>query len=311
MPDSWDERTEAIPGSKADKSFELELDFAIDDALPGLAQRRPSLVVFEPAPLGLAGALSALGYAVEQGGSGVEVMTMVAARIPAAVICAPSPDAERRRLLAAALRLRFPTVPILYVSTHAAQQEAVLGAVREGARAVIAWPLPTPSEVSRVLAPYLDVGAALAKLGDRSDDDEAVVTPPRPLMRPTFGEVVPAVARAPFEDVPTDVTNLTPPAQAALAKAAAQKPPQEKAGRAPSRVTSLPPDAMKPLPVPLPVTGPSKLVMTPASRDDDELEEPTTQPNMPAAKAAIEAAQQKRGELGELLAAVSPFLWSL
>jgi hypothetical protein len=68
---------------------------------------------------------------------------------------------------------------------------------------------------------------------------------------------------------------------------------------------------MKPLPVPLPVTGPSKLVMTPASRDDDELEEPTTQPNMPAAKAAIEAAQQKRGELGELLAAVSPFLWSL
>jgi hypothetical protein len=40
--------------------------------------------------------------------------------------------------------------------------------------------------------------------------------------------------------------------------------------------------------------------------------EPVTSPGLrPAPVAALEALKEKRGEIGELLAAVSPFLWSL
>src|SRR6184192_955279 len=104
-----------MPGTKGDKSFELDVDFAKDPARepttdPGA---RPSIVVFEPAPIGLARALASMGYAVRAGGTGVDVMGLVSAQVPAVVVCAPSPDAERRRLLAAALRLRFPSIPVL------------------------------------------------------------------------------------------------------------------------------------------------------------------------------------------------------
>src|SRR5581483_8432655 len=65
--------------------------------------------------------------------------------------------------------------------THAGQEEAVLGAIREGARGVIAWPLPGASDVARVLAPYIN---AFGTAGGAAADDDAVITPPRPIPRP-------------------------------------------------------------------------------------------------------------------------------
>lgn len=262
VTDPWDERTEAIPGTKADKSFELDFDFAAGDG--GLAvsaegeaeaERRGglSVVVFEPSPFGLSSALEDMGLTVRVGHSGVEVMGLVANDAPGAVICAPAPDAERRRLLAAALRLRFPNMPIVYVSTHAAQEGAILGALREGARAVLAWPLPSPSEVARVLEPFL----ASAR-GDWQLDT-------RPTCRP------PGASPVGFDISATVVTVDEPLAPR----------------RAPPR--------------------------RPATAGHDFMaDEPSTQPNMrPAAMAVDEARAISRGEIGELLAAVSPFLWSL
>ncbi len=286
MTDGWDERTEAIPGHKGDKSFELELDFDEDVELEETqALQRPTVVVFEPAPIGLAHALSVLGYSVQKGVTGVDVMGLVASQAPAVVVCAPAPDPERRRLLAAALRLRFPGLPVIYVSTHARQEEAVVGAVREGARAVIAWPLPASEDVARVLGPYVQADGALAV------DEDAMVTPPRPLTRPRdlrrppprgAGTLVEKTAPASsedasFEDVATQVTSPPPPPE-------------------------LPASALRPMPVSLP-SNRNLLLGS---------DEPNTQPNLrPAAVVAEEAAADKRGEIGQLLAAVSPFLWSL
>lgn len=285
MTDAWDERTEAIPGTKGEKSFELELEF-VENTEPTNAPRA-SVVVFEPTAIGLADALQELGLDVRMGTTGVDVMSVVARDAPGAVLCAPAPDAERRRLLAAALRLRFPQIPIIYVSTHAGQEDAVLGAVREGARAVLAWPLPPPAQVMRVLGPYLSPTAqsatgpserapAARTIAGIEEPAETVKCPLRP----------PASAEG-DADVFEDAATLVTPSNA----------------------------SREPLPLgkkPAPVTVASAKEAQVPQRIAGFADEPATQPNLrPAANAVQEALAEKRGEIGDLLAAVSPFLWSL
>jgi hypothetical protein len=289
LTDGWDERTEAIPGSKDDKSFELDVDFsqgADRDDQPTSLLVRPSIVVFEPVSLGLATALEHMGFAVRTGATGVDVMALVSTTPPAAVLCAPSPDSERRRLLAAALRLRFPSIPVVYVSTHAGQEEAVLGAIREGARGVIAWPLPPAADVRRVLAPYVEAPPAAA--GD--DDEDLLVTPKVPIRRPPE-LVLPAplaVDRPSTGRVP-----LRAPASS-----------EEQFEEAPTLVTDEP---LRPAPVETGTRAPAPRLVSSTGEG-----EPATSPGLrPAPIAALEALREKRGEIGSLLAAVSPFLWSL
>lgn len=165
MSRDWEESTEPLPGAFDERSLELGLDLSraslsADAALASLwsEERRdeaaPDFVVFEPATRGLADRISALGYRVRVASSGVDVMTLVAARPTAAVICGPMQDGERRRLLTAALRVRFPQVPVVYVTSHAGSSEGVHGAIREGAQAVLPWPLPPDDNIHACLGGY-------------------------------------------------------------------------------------------------------------------------------------------------------------
>lgn len=364
MTDAWDERTEAIPGTVGDRSFELDVDFPV--AQPPLARARertdarnplegPALVVFEPAHIGLALSLEAMGYPVRVAATGVDVMSLVAEHPAGAVVCAPSPDAERRRLLAAALRLRFPQVPVVYVSTHARQKEAVLGAIREGARAVLVWPLPPADDVARVLAPYVsrpsqetEVVARFAPPPAGPPADPPAGPSAAPLAAPPAASRR-GVTRKAFmtSQPPTDPERqdpLPPPRPWARAvkpassedsfDVAATLVDPASAGAPRAAPAQLPAEAMKPLPVPLPVvavpppgplargrppsspaaaTGPLPPVAAPPPSEpgDEEIEALTVPGLRPAPEAAVEALHERRGEIGALLAAVSPFLWSL
>ena len=63
----------------------------------------PDIVVLEERPMGLALAFSQLGFAVRPAVTGVEAMSLVAARAPNAVVAGPG-DPERRRVLTGAAR---------------------------------------------------------------------------------------------------------------------------------------------------------------------------------------------------------------
>ena len=100
----------------------------------------PDIVVLEERPMGLALAFSQLGFAVRPAVTGVEAMSLVAARAPNAVVAGPG-DPERRRVLTGALGLRYPHVPVVMVLLKV--NRAVVEAVRrEGGHAVLGWPLP-------------------------------------------------------------------------------------------------------------------------------------------------------------------------
>lgn len=343
MTDGWDERTEAIPGTRGNRAFELDLE--LPAALDGHAQprggqlggdvheppldsctQRLRLIVFEPAHIGLAAALERVGYSVASGATGVDVMALVAAGAPGAVLCAPSPDAERRRLLAAALRLRFPHVPVIYVSTHARHEEAVLGAVREGARAVIPWPLPAAVDVERLLAPWVRqpgqstelVARAPAPLPAAAGPARAKGVQAFPLAR---GEerIDPELPTAPL-GVPSPYAPGSGAAGFTLPETLIDVERPALPNRA-APIVELPADALRPLPVPLPVaplrSPPATASPVPLASSRSEHEhpgdefEPLTEPGIPAPLAAVQALAERRGEIGALLAAVSPFLWSL
>ncbi|MDP2344472.1 MAG: hypothetical protein Q8O67_26185 [Deltaproteobacteria bacterium] len=141
-------RTQRLPRMLVEPSS-LEVSIAFmdepnDDATqPTLS--RPSLIVMEERPVGLADALAKMGFLVRPAQTGVETMSLVAERAPNAVIAGPG-DPERRRVLTGALRLRFPHVAVVLVLQKV--DDAVVDAARrEGAHAVLTWPLPAPSEV--------------------------------------------------------------------------------------------------------------------------------------------------------------------
>lgn len=382
MTDGWDERTEAIPGTRGEKSLELGVDFASEPSVPptvaeldsptdGKLPTQLSLVVFDPAQVGLAKALTKLGYHVRSGATGVDVMSIVATHAPGAVVCASTPDSERRRLLAAVLRLRFPHVPIVYASTHAHQEEAVLGAMREGARAVIAWPLPEPVETARILGPFVRKPSDETEVLREGPPTTPAPVPPASRARPSTKPAPRMATRASVvEEPPTGPQRPSPaldeprtdpiPRPDSVAAKRGKAPPSTRPGKPAVADSSL--DASfdsdfedahtqvvdlvasgksksavraptTPPPVPLPVapaTGPSTSMGPPRppqrvptlpkqiappppvlGSGPDDLEQ-NTQPGLrPAPVAAVEALQEKRGEIGELLAAISPFLWSL
>jgi hypothetical protein len=105
---------------------------------------RPRLIVLEEVPLGVADAFARLGYLVRAATTGVEVMSMCTEQMPAAVVVGPG-DPERRRVLTSALRLRFAGVAVIYV---VAPGETARG---DGVSAVLPWPLPSASEVTRAI----------------------------------------------------------------------------------------------------------------------------------------------------------------
>ena len=172
-PRDWEEGTDPLPGSMGERSLELELDPARIRApvpSPSLSPEAalaslwpedrqdlgaPDLVVFEPSTHGLSARIASLGYPVRVADSGVEVMSLVSQRPTGAVVCGPMRDGERRRLLTGALRVRFPQVPVIYVTTHAGTVEGVHGAIREGAQGVLPWPLPPDEKIHACLGGYV------------------------------------------------------------------------------------------------------------------------------------------------------------
>lgn len=316
MTGPWDERTEAMPGLKSDKSVDLELDFSGTEQEERSPPGRPNIVVFEPHELGVSRALVELGYPVRVAATGVRAMALVAEETPSVIVCAPAPDAERRRLLVAALRLRFPRVPVVYVSTHAGREAAVFGAAREGARGLIEWPFPSWAEVERVLASYLGVASALgwrrvpAAPGARPGPFLVAGTDPeRTERRSGFDTRSPPVGPDRPGTEPTVLERGRP--------------------RALPEPVTLPSDAFIPLPAPTAWPAPARAAGArdsgepsrgnPPRADSVQLadvgdeSDVITQPGLrPVALAAVEArAQAPRGEVGALLAAISPFLWSL
>lgn len=249
---------EAMPGSFDESSLEIDLELVLEDGKEIARRNRAAtdpaaggdVVVFEPTAIGLAAALTRIGYHVRAAKTGVDAMGLVAERTPALLVCGPAQDAERRRLLAAALKLRFPNVPIAYVSSHAGTEDGVAGAQREGAQVVLPWPLPSPFHVARVLAPYVPAPGAL----------------PEPAAPRAISMEGPAAADAGFDEARTAVRP--------------QKAQLPRADVVPKKPGAAPPT--EPIPPTVAETSPS---------------------------AATEV--RRRGEIGELLNAVSPFLWGL
>ena len=143
-------RTQRLPRMLVEPSS-LEVSIAVfdDGQQPEDATQptmsRPQLIVMEERLVGLADALAKLGFLVRPAATGVETMSLVAERAPNAVIAGPG-DPERRRVLTGALRLRFPQVPVILVLQKV--DDAVVDAARrEGAHAVLTWPLPQAAEV--------------------------------------------------------------------------------------------------------------------------------------------------------------------
>jgi hypothetical protein len=107
---------------------------------------RPPIVVMEERAAGLAQSFSRFGFVVRPAMTGFEAISMVAERLPAAVVVGPG-DPERRRILIGALRLRFPALAVIAV-VPVAEMTAELTAAAAG---LIPWPLPAAPEVLRVL----------------------------------------------------------------------------------------------------------------------------------------------------------------
>jgi CheY-like chemotaxis protein len=171
----WEENTEPLPGDFDERSLELGVDLqrlaqhwsdrklSPDAAIAELWPQSktdpnvgaPDVVLFEPSTVGLAQRLRRMGYGVRFAASGVDVMTHVAEQPTGVVIIGPAHDAERRRLLCAALKMRFPGVPVVYVTRHAGTERGVAGALKEGAEAVLSWPLPSDEGIHAVLGAYV------------------------------------------------------------------------------------------------------------------------------------------------------------
>jgi hypothetical protein len=186
--DNWDAKTEALPGTMLKGALKVDADLVSQsgDAVskPFLAKNLvdiywptakttmgsplPDVVVFEPWAGGLGVRLQELGCRNRVDKSGVDVMSLVAQRPTALVLCGPSPDPDHRRLVTAALRVRFPSIPVYYVSTHAGDPRAEDGAKQEGAVGIIKWPLPDDKWVKRFLAPHIKLVAPELLLSEDS-----------------------------------------------------------------------------------------------------------------------------------------------
>jgi hypothetical protein len=334
-------------GYDADRSWELEIDFdnlpptrsveemsadgVMEELWPEATQagiRQPDLVVFDPMGFSLADQLARVGFGLRAAQTGVDVMTLVAARPTGAVVCGPAEDAERRRLLTAALRLRFPSVPVVYVSTHAGNPAAVQGAKAEGAELVVPLPLPSPDEVRELLGIYV-----------RPTVPQVL---PDPQTGPVVADATPETMMLSAEELARQKQKwaaLTPQQGGPVKPRYSTEPPRPPAYSQMSHSFNQPPTAevdpaqlLDPA-VPMPITlqsEPTASAQVLRDEFDFDSELPTDRVHVPALKTPVSGSvtvtrdppkvgdpatphtsPDVKGEVGALLGAISPFLWGL
>ncbi len=259
-------RTQRLPRmlvepSSLDVSIAVEDGvFAVGDDATQPTMSRPQLIVMEEKPVGLADALARLGFLVRPAATGVEAMSLVAERLPNAVITGPG-DTERRRVLVGALRLRFPGVPVVIVLPVSPAKKAIDDAAadvakKDGAHAVLPWPLPSAGEVYAAIpgSPRVNVNrssgsapktvvapasAALPALASSVEDS--------PLLSADFSAEQSAAFALPG---PASSTGSMPQSRPLIHKPIATELSQ--------KPTTLPPQFMTPLPLPPPPSAPQK-----------------------------------------------------
>lgn len=160
----------------SENDLEIDLDIDLDSAddadqatqvvsaFADAPEKPKGLFVFEPDGDIAYQALLQAGIACHRACLGSEVMAAAQDRRLTGVILAPSADEELRELFVRALRGRFGSIPLIFLSPSAHNPEAVHELQRQGATAVLAWPLPPPS----VLVPTLEslTQGSLTRTGD-------------------------------------------------------------------------------------------------------------------------------------------------
>ena len=287
-------RTQRMPHMLVEPSSSFDISI-LDQAGAGEATQptmsRPRVVVLEERQVGLGDALAKMGFLVRPAVTGVETMSMCAEHAPLAVVVGPG-DAERRRVLTGALRLRFTGIAVVYVlpAPDAALREAALA---DGVHAVLPWPLPVAAQV-------------LAAIPHRTE--------PQPLSGP-----LPSVTRViPPAGLPARSSGV--PELSADESATGSVPVRRPAGierlatRAPT--SSPPPETTIPVARPVlkrPVVGLDELatlqverLAMPGTRDGpDDVTSPSVRP------AVVVDHRAPAGELAALLRNSVPILWSL
>lgn len=168
VPGEWDERSievdldvvhqrsvERVPADLRKLSGERSLADLWPHQREAKVEHAKDIILFDPMDFALGSTLAERNFPFRVATSGVDVMGLIAARPTGAVLCGPSEDAERRRLLTAAVKVRFPDIPVIYASTHAKNPDAVAGAKREGALDVIPIPLPPGETFDAFLLPFV------------------------------------------------------------------------------------------------------------------------------------------------------------
>lgn len=308
----------------------LAIEIAVDDSGDAATQptmQRSQLVVMEEKAVGLADALARLGYLIRPATTGVEAMSLVANRAPHAVIAGPG-DAERRRVLVGALRLRFPHVPVVLVMPVVDEGSREM-ARRDGVHAVLSWPLPGWADVYAAIPGSQGMGPTPRP---SQNEPKTLVVPPTAALAPVPSTHERALLSA---DQSAEFSrNFATPASMAVTL-----PPQFMTPLPPPATASLPPDATATLLQPrIDVSGPRRPAgvekrpeqpgkRPPAKRaetrgesktdDYDTLnvarvevpltgdENAATTPSRPGMEAA------RLPDVQELLAAVAPLLWGL
>lgn len=336
----WEEPTESILGLQSENSLEIDVDFgalppstgnlrqmspdaALQELWPTANTNKPGpdLVVFDPMGFRLAEHMATMGFPVRNAVSGVEVMSMASGQPTGAVVCGPAEDAERRRLLTAALRLRFPEVPVIYVSTHANNPEAVRGAQAEGAQQVIPIPLPGAADLERLLGDFVKRIDPASRPPKAAPKPAPKATPKRPAPEVTMEDEyrTQPISRA-------DIDEMHRKADAAEKAAPAEDSSPFNIGRSDVideefldgsdefalevRTEVIGQPWLDPQQATAPVPKPTQ-PKPPASVSSEMLGSGHSGPAIVAPRTQVGAEPGNRGELGDLISAISPFLWGL
>ncbi len=333
----WEEPTESVLGDFDEKSFELDVEIealdnteawtspksgvGLSDLWPDVKSPtsvRPDLVLFDPMGFELFPAFRRFGYGVRIANSGVEVMHQISAQPTGAVLCGPAEDAERRRLLTAAIRMRFPNVPVVYVSTHGRDPRAIQGAKAEGASLVLPLPLPDRAEVWSALQPYCAPHIV--------DDDRTQALNPQelsainrmPEATATASQVAPppvsTVGAAHTANESLSETSESEPITKAISPRSLGKSPfggfSEETPRSGFDL-DLPSDVLGEIAAEFDEGGARTEKAKPALPPLLDLDEPEPVTDPRTKRTPSQISQEGRGEIAELLRAISPFLWGL
>ncbi|MCP4502842.1 MAG: hypothetical protein GY822_23125 [Deltaproteobacteria bacterium] len=112
----------------------------------------PKLVVFEPGGSAIQSALQSLGVRSRTVELGSDLMGAADEGEVGLVLMSPGMDEELRELFCRAFASRFSHIPVIFIINKTREREAVAEMLRQGAHAVLPWPLPAASD----LLPFLD-----------------------------------------------------------------------------------------------------------------------------------------------------------